>query len=86
MHGLANGRLPLSHSQASSRFIGSDSNASDTNQMVLWNRLAPRTVGPGRRGPVSVQTTLALADFLSVQYKVANKASGSQFMTKTSTI
>ena len=57
-----NGRLPLPHSQASSLFIGSKSSAKDTNQMALWNRLAPRTVGPGWQGPVSVQLTLALAE------------------------
>ena len=63
----ANGRLPLPHSQASALFIGSDSSAHDTIQMALWNGLAPRSVGPGRRGPVSVQPTLALAQFLLLQ-------------------
>ena len=66
-HYTSYGRLPLPHSQASSLFIGSDSSASDTDQMTLWNRLPPRTVGPGRRGPVSVQLTLALAEFLLVR-------------------
>ena len=58
-----NGSLPLLHFQAFTLFIGSDSSASDTNQKALWNRLAPWTVGPGWRGPVSVHLTLALADF-----------------------
>ena len=37
--------------------------------MALWNRLVPRSVGPGWRGPVSVQLTLTLAEYLSIQSK-----------------
>ena len=35
--------------------------------VALWDRRASRPVGPGRRGPVSVQLTLTFAEFLLVQ-------------------